>query len=401
MPRSLVDEIAEHASLPLPRARALPGGVYWDRDLYALEVERIFRREWMCVARAEELPNRGDYLSIDLAGEPIVVVRDDDGALHALSRVCAHRSMDVLGDAPASGSVARFTCPYHLWSYRLDGSCIGATDMSESEIFDKDACRLGELALAEWQGFVFVNLDADAAPLASRMSGLTELLGDVDLGDWRLARTLDWGEQPANWKVVIENALECYHHMGVHRDTLEPAFPHGSVDVTLSPDPDWVAGFMVIDSSWAVGEADGMPVHPTFFAQPAEGLRPIQRASTLIAGVLPMFFIAMSPDFVTWFRWLPTGPEQHRVDLNILVPPAADAQPDREAVLDAIAEMLNEVQAQDAATNASVQRMTHSPFSGNGPLSKLESPDLAVPAVPREPAGARRQCMTNDETSAS
>jgi phenylpropionate dioxygenase-like ring-hydroxylating dioxygenase large terminal subunit len=374
MAHPLVAQIVDRASEPLARARALPGSVYWDPDLYAFEVERIFRREWMCVARVEQLPNVGDYLALDLVGEPIVIVRDDSGALRALSRVCAHRSMDVLEGADDAGTAARFTCPYHLWSYRLDGSCIGATDMGESEIFDKRTVRLGEFPLTEWQGFVFVNFDCDASPLAPRMVGIERVLGDIDLSSWQLVRTLDWGEQPANWKVVIENGAECYHHMGTHRDTLEPAFPHNSIDVTLSPGHEWLGGFMVIEPAFATGEADGYPIHPTFFAAAADGLSPIQRASTLVAGVWPMFSLAMSPDFVTWFRWFPTGPESHRVDLNVLVPPSAAAQADREEVLDQIENLLNAIQAQDAATNAAVQRMTHSPFSGNGPLSHLEYP---------------------------
>src|SRR5690242_5895422 len=185
----------------------------------------------MCVARAEQLPNAGDWIALDLVGEPLVITRDPNGELHALSRVCAHRMQDVLNTVDArSGNSARLTCPYHLWSYRLDGSCIGAPDMQDSEVFDPAQCGLATFSLAVWQGFVFVNLERDAPPLAPRLAGLDALLGAVDFTEWTLARTLPWGEQPVNWKVVIENGVECYHHMGPHAASLEPVFPHASVD---------------------------------------------------------------------------------------------------------------------------------------------------------------------------
>jgi phenylpropionate dioxygenase-like ring-hydroxylating dioxygenase large terminal subunit len=206
----LVETIRERAARPLPHARALPGECYTDPELYELEAERIFRKEWICVARAEQVPAAGDWLAIDLVGEPLVLVRDNDGALRALSRVCAHRAQDVLNNATERrGNSARFTCPYHLWSYRLDGSCIGAPDMQGSDEFDPAACGLGTFALEQWQGFVFISLDPNPPPFADAVRGLDGVMGDVDKSDWQIARTLEWGEKPVKWKDVIENAAMC------------------------------------------------------------------------------------------------------------------------------------------------------------------------------------------------
>lgn len=371
----LLDRLARHAATALPEARAFAGDLYTSPELYALEVERIFGREWMCVARVEQLPDAGSWISLDLAGEPIVVARDGEGALHALSRVCPHRSQDVLNEIDSSsGTISRFTCPYHQWSYRLDGSCIGAPDMSESAVFDAASCRLGSYPIDVWQGFVFVSLDPEVAPLSTVMSGLAAELGDLDLSDWKVARTLEWGEQPAGWKVVVENAIECYHHLGPHRDTLEPVYPHASVDVEVSQDDHWIAGHMVVSEAFSTGEADGHRLHPLFFAEPAPGLSAQQRSAVLIAGVFPMFFIAISPDFMSWFQWYPTGPESHRLDIHLVLPPGAYAQPDREAVLDDVAQVLNEIQAEDARNNAGLQRMLHSRFAVGGPLARIEYP---------------------------
>jgi phenylpropionate dioxygenase-like ring-hydroxylating dioxygenase large terminal subunit len=247
--------------------------------------------------------------------------------------------------------------------------------MDGSRAFSKDSCRLGEFALETWQGFVFVNLDPHPRALRESVAGLDDVLGDVDLSTWVIARTLDWGELPVSWKLVIENGAECYHHLGAHRTTLEPVYPHASVDVRLSDDDHWIGGYMQISREFSTGDGpDGFPLHPLFFAEPGAGMSAVQRASTLVAGVFPMFFFAMSPDFVTWFRWLPTGPESHRVDLHIVVPPTAAAQPDRERVLDEIEAVLRAIQDEDVATTSAVQRSLRSRFAGRGPLSPLEYP---------------------------
>jgi phenylpropionate dioxygenase-like ring-hydroxylating dioxygenase large terminal subunit len=371
----LLDHLAARAAAPLEEARALGGELYASPELYAWEVERIFRREWMCVARVEQLPEPGSWIAIDLPDEPLVITRDADGVLHALSRACPHRSQDLLNGLDAtSGTTTRLTCPYHQWSFRLDGSCIGAPDMGDSPAFVTAECRLGELPLAEWQGFVFVSLDADVAPLATLTAGLDDLVGDLDLSTWRVARTLPWGELDANWKIVIENGAECYHHMGPHKDSLEAVYPHASVDMSVSREDHWIAGHLVVSPAFGAGEEDGDRLHPLFFADPAPGLSPLQRSSTFIAALFPMFFIAVSPDFMSWFQWYPTGPERHRLDIHLVIPPAAYAQPDREAVLDEIAVVINAIQAEDARNNAGVQRMVRSRFARGGPLARIEYP---------------------------
>ncbi|HTN81149.1 MAG TPA: aromatic ring-hydroxylating dioxygenase subunit alpha [Acidimicrobiales bacterium] len=370
-----LDELRARAAAPLAEARSLPGRLYWDPDLYELEVERIFRTEWMAVARQDQLRGSGDWIAVDLVGEPLVIVRGDDGRLRALSRVCPHRSMDVLafrgGDG---GSSTRFQCPYHLWSFRTDGSCIGATDMQQSTIFDRQDVRLGSFALEEWNGFVFVNLAVDPPPLAPRLADAEAAMNHLDVSAWHCVRTLDYGELPVNWKVVIENGVECYHHVGAHRTTLEPLFPHAAIDVTLGQDDTWVGGYMLVSPTESAGaQANGLPTQRLLLPE-APGLSPILRASSLIVGVFPMFFFALSPDFMIWFRWYPTGPESHHVDLQLLVPPSTAANPEHEEAFDLIAGFLRVVQDEDAATNSAVQRMSRSRFAGGGPLSHLEYP---------------------------
>jgi phenylpropionate dioxygenase-like ring-hydroxylating dioxygenase large terminal subunit len=369
----LVRQLVAAAALPLERAQTLAPEWYWRADLYDLEVERIFRKEWMCVARADPLSRAGYSRGLDLAGEPVLLTRDEHGDLHALSRVCRHRSIDLLAGAAARGTFNRIVCPYHLWSYKLNGQLAGAPEMQDAKGFERTACRLPEFRLETWQGFVFVNLDPRAAPLAPRLAGVEEILAGRDLSDWRTLATVDWGEVGVNWKIVIENASECYHHMGTHRLSLQPLWPANSVRVDHIRSPDWYYGTMTSSDALAEGHEDGYPIHPTFLPVPP-GLTPQQRSATLIVGVFPMFFFALSPDFCTWFRWYPSGPMSHFVDIHVVVPPTTLSLPGLGEVTAQIAESIRGIQAEDTEANVGVQRGCRASAAAPGRLSRLEQP---------------------------
>jgi nitrite reductase/ring-hydroxylating ferredoxin subunit len=149
----LVDEllarIQDAASAPLGRAVTLPPQVYGSEEIYRLEVERVFRPGWFAAARADQVSKPGDYLSVDVVGEPLVITRDRDGDVHVLSRLCAHRWMEV---AAGAGNAPALQCPYHLWTYSLSGQLVGAPHMTESADFDKASCRLATIRHEIWGG---------------------------------------------------------------------------------------------------------------------------------------------------------------------------------------------------------------------------------------------------------
>ncbi|MER5466304.1 aromatic ring-hydroxylating dioxygenase subunit alpha [Streptomyces sp. NPDC002668] len=373
--QALLGAIAAVARLPLARATALPPEAYWSPELYELEVERIFRREWMCVAREEQIPEAGDWLAVDLVGEALVITRDEQGRLNALSRVCRHRSMDLLNDAESRcGTTKRLMCPYHLWTYRLDGRLAGAPLMHEAEGFDKKDVSLPRFPIETWHGFVFVNLDPQAEPLAPRMGAVEAALAPLDLGTWRQAASLPWGQQPVNWKIAVENGSEAYHHMGTHRETLQPLWPTSTIVPDGAHEDDWFSYPMVISKEAAAGVGpDGQPIMPTLFPVP-EGATRLQRSSSLVTGVFPMFFFSASPDMATWFDWRPTGPESHELDVHILVPPEAFELADFQDRVELLTGVLNAVQAEDAHANKGVMRGLRSAQATRGRLSHLERP---------------------------
>lgn len=372
--QALLEQIQERAQRPAEAALTLPPPCYWREDFWQLEVERIFRREWLCVGRSDQLPNAGDWLKVDLVGEPLVVVRGQDHKLRALSRVCRHRGMDLLHHSQANAGTSKLlTCPYHLWSYALDGQLKAAPLMSANIAHDPGNCTLPSFPLTEWQGFVFVSLDPKAAPLAQRMQDLEALLGGVDMTQWRVAGSVDWGESAVNWKIALENFAEFYHHIGTHQESLQILWPVSRVRVHQSGKHAYMAGWMGVNPELASGFEDGQPIQATHLP-PVPGLSPAQRGGTLVAAMFPLFAFALSPDSAIWFDWYPTGPESHHLDIRLLVPPESFDTPGFKEIIAGYLQAIRGIQAEDAGANEAVQLGLKSRFAVSGPLAPLEWP---------------------------
>ena len=371
---ALLRQIRTQAERPATQALSLPPACYWREDVWELEVERIFRRDWLCVGRGDQLPAPGDWLKVDLLGEPLVIVRGDDGALRALSRVCRHRGMDLLHDSPArSGHGALLTCPYHLWSYTLDGHLKASPMMQSNTAHAASRCHLPTFALSEWQGFVFVSLDDAAPPLAPRMQRVEQLLGTVDMSDWRIAGSVNWGESSVNWKVALENFAEFYHHIGTHQNSLQLLWPASRVSLDMRGEDAFMAGRMAVNPELATGMEDGHPIQATHLPV-VPGLSAEQRGGTLVLAMFPLFAFALSPDSAIWFEWYPTGPETHVLDIHLLVPNASFGTPGFAEIVAGHLDAIRGVQAEDARANEAVQHGLRSRFAASGPLAELEYP---------------------------
>ena len=195
--------------------RTIPFDWYSDPAVLRLERERIFRRSWQYAGRTEQAGEPGGFFTCDLAGIPIVVVRDQEGGLRAFLNVCRHRGSLV---CEGEGKRSSLQCPYHAWTYGLDGSLRAAPRSDRIPGFDKDALSLVPVSVDSWGPFVFVNPDADAEPLAETLAELPELLGNsgLDLDSLRFLKRAGGPEYAANWKVCSENYLECYHCQVAH-----------------------------------------------------------------------------------------------------------------------------------------------------------------------------------------
>lgn len=350
----LLEDLGRIAHAPLDRAHALPPGCYTDEAFFALEMERLFGREWICVGRASDIPEPGDHLTFELANAQVMAVRQRNGEIAVLSRVCRHRAA-LLGTS-GGGSTKLFVCPYHKWVYELDGTLRGAPTMEQNAGFRRENCGLPSFRTEIWLGFIFFCADPAAAPLAPRLEQVAERVRGYDLADLTTGFVLEdvW---EANWKVAFENSCETYHHMGVHPTSLEPIFP------TLG----------------ARCEAGGpgfnlhvVPAIAGFSFEPAtgEGGRSAQSAELLIIGVYPALVLVLSGRTVSWFAFAPVGVARTRIRVGWLTPKGGQHGDGSRLARDR--QILEQVLSEDRASCAGVQLGLGSRDAASGPLSPLE-----------------------------
>jgi len=224
-------ELARVAGLQESAAQCLPGYFYTSPEYFAYEVEAILSKEWHYLGRVDEIPRPGDYFTTTLLGEPLLVVRGDDERVRVLSNVCRHRGMPL---ADGKGSTRRFLCSYHAWSYDRDGVLANAPRMRDKGVTPA-SCRLPEFRGETWHGFIYANLNDDAAPLAPRLQQLGTLLQNYRPQDMRIVHVAE-EEWRTNWKCLVENFMEAYHLSVVHPETLHPYTPTGLSRKSMSDD---------------------------------------------------------------------------------------------------------------------------------------------------------------------
>jgi choline monooxygenase len=198
-------------SVPIERAYTPPASWYVMPEFLAHERERIFRRTWQAVGRADQVSKPGDFFAGCLLDDPYVVVRDQEGTLRAFHNVCRHHAAQV---CEGEGKLGEFACPYHGWTYRLDGKLVKAPRLGQSEVFDRDAFGLKPIAVETWGPLVFIYLGDDPPPLAPQLSELKRRLDAMGTGALAFAarRTYD---MRCNWKVYVDNYLDGGYHVAV------------------------------------------------------------------------------------------------------------------------------------------------------------------------------------------
>jgi Rieske 2Fe-2S family protein len=303
---------------PVERASLLPPRVFHDPEVFAWEQEAWFARSWTCVGREEDVARPGEYLLASIAGEGVIVVRGRDEVLRAFHNVCRHRG-SLLVTEP-HGSLVRFQCPYHAWTYELDGTLRRAKHTDELEAFDIADQGLVSAPLERWQGFLFVSLEPDG-PLADQLADLpghVERFGIVDL---RRARRMEY-DVAANWKVIAENYSECYHCPGVHPQ-LNRLTPYDQGQNLESEGP-WAGGWMEL-----VGTADTMSVDGlTHGRPPLPGIAPEDERRIHYFVLWPNLLLSLHPDYVMTHRVEPVSPGRSRVICEWLFHPDTMARAD-------------------------------------------------------------------------
>ena len=356
-----VRELVENVSAPFERARAMPRSVYTTQAFLDSELKEVFAREWVCVGRASSLKAPGDYVAYELAGEPIVVLRGADGELKALSNVCRHRMSTIL---EGSGNRRALVCPYHGWTYNLDGSLRAAPAMDLNEGFCKDDYKLPSIRCEEWLGWVMVTLDADAAPVAERLSQARALIDDFQMETYveSFRETHVWN---TNWKILAENFMESYHLPVCHSGTIGGL---SRLEDMICPPGQRAFNYHTIlkDDTLKIALA-----HPD-----NTRLKGDRRRTTFLLSIYPSLLITLTPGYFWYLSLHPRGPGQVNIVFGGGMSPDFAHSPEAQAHFAQLKTLLDKVNVEDRGCTERVFRGLSSEFAAPGHLSHLERPNF-------------------------
>lgn len=343
----------------LLHARHLPGRFYTSPEIFELEIERLFLREWICVGRVEQYQKAGDYRALRIANEPLVVVRDEQGNLNAFANVCAHRGVEVV---TGEGNVDRFTCPYHAWVYKLDGTLAGAPYSKDVEGFDWKSCRLPRLRLDTWGGYVFVNFDPDAAELGAFLDDdrIREVAGFLHPERTRLADEYSF-EVDCNWKFIPENLMDMYHVGVIHAKSFGAYFPVKNFDYRLTKwgyHAEYESLTMAPDGARLFETMEWLKEKPEYFA--------------FTFFFRPGFNMFARPDMLQPWITHPISPNKTRVTIYTQYPEGHFSMPAFAQKHDLVKEFIRLVANEDLAMLRSLQNGVGSRAFVPGPTVKLE-----------------------------
>ena len=300
-------------------ARTMPGAYYTSPAILADERARLFPNMWHAAGRSSKLANAGDFMVRDIAGESIIIARGKDAKLRALFNVCRHRGTRICG-AVAGHFGETIQCPYHAWTYGIDGHLIGAPHMQDVEGFDKKDYPLHRAAIAEWEGFIFVNVGENPQPFAEWFAPMLHRLARYNLGSLAVGHSVAY-DVKANWKLVFQNYSECLHCPMIHPE-LSTVMPYTSGANDLIDGP-FLGGYMELtagnDSATLSGRACGRLVNPDL---PAD-----DRRRAYYYTLLPNMLLSIHPDYVNYYIVTPVSADRTTVESEWLFAADNDAGP--------------------------------------------------------------------------
>jgi Rieske 2Fe-2S family protein len=303
--------------LPTSLIATLAGNYYTDPAVFAVEQERIFEASWFCAVRAADLPTAGDFRTVTVGRESVLIARGRDGGLRGFLNVCRHRGARVCLEE--SGSVRRaFQCPYHAWTYGLDGKLVAAPNLTGMPDIDRGEYGLRGVAVREWLGYAWVCL-ADTPPSFEEqvIGAVAGRLGDADAVERYRTAELALGKRisydvHANWKLIIENFMECYHCATIHPELTEvlPEFADG-----------FAAQYYVGHGAEFGEDVTGFTVDGSAGFGALQGIAQDQDRRYYAITVRPQVFVNLVPDHVIVHRMFPMAHDRTVVECDWLYAP--------------------------------------------------------------------------------
>ncbi|MCG6903181.1 MAG: Rieske 2Fe-2S domain-containing protein [Rhodobacter sp.] len=355
-----VADLRESTARPFEQARAMPPSVYTTDEFAAQELRHIFARDWYCVGRADALARPGDYTTAELAGQPVAVIRGQNGDLRAFSNVCLHRMSTLLH---GRGNTRAIVCPYHAWTYNLDGSLRGAPAMARNQAFCKDQYRLPKLRCQEWLGWVFISLNDDAPDVAGQLQPVEDLIAGYDMTNY----TETFYEEhvwDTNWKVLAENFMESYHLPVCHAGTIGGL---SRLDDMVCPPglPAFNYHTILKDDSLRIAMA-----HPA-----NDRLSGDMRRTTFLLAIYPSLLITLTPGYFWYLSLHPRGPGQVHIRFGGGMSDDYAGDADAQENFVALKTLLDEVNVEDRGCTEKVYNGLCSQRAAPGHLSHLERPN--------------------------
>ncbi|MBV8171969.1 MAG: aromatic ring-hydroxylating dioxygenase subunit alpha [Candidatus Eremiobacteraeota bacterium] len=300
-------------------AHTLEGRYYTSPDVFKEEQTRIFSRGWVCVGREEQLPEAGSFFTAQVADESLIIVRDKSARLHAHFNVCRHRGTRICEAASGKFSGA-IVCPYHAWTYGLDGTLMTARNMKDVPGFEESVYPLRAAALATWEGFIFVDISENPQPFANTFPALTDRFDRWHIGRLREGKRIDY-DLACNWKLILQNYSECYHCPLVHPQ-LDKVSPWDSGRNDLSSGT-VLGGYMSLRHGSETMTLSGGTTRKAFPELSAE-----DRERVYYYEIFPSMLLSLHPDYVMAHYLTPVTPQRTLVTCVWLFDPTEMTKPD-------------------------------------------------------------------------
>jgi len=358
--KDAVTELAQNVALPFDRARAMPRSVYLSDDFLRAEQEHIFARDWICVGRFDQFAEPGDYVTTEIAGRPIMVIRDAGGTLRAQSNVCLHRMSTLLTGA---GNTRSIVCPYHAWTYNLDGQLRGAPEMVQNAGFDRKDYRLPQLRCDVWLGWVMVSLNPDPPALETHLADVAALIEPYGMADYSqtFQERHNWN---TNWKVLAENFMESYHLPVCHAGTIGSFVSLDEMDCPPG------------GAAWNYHSILKDPDAPLTNAHPSNTtMQGDQRRTTVLVTIYPALCITLTPGYFWYLSLRPDGPDRVEILYGGGLSPDYVNDPQSQAHFAQLKDLLDRVNDEDRGCTEAVYRGLSSGLAEPGHLSYLERPN--------------------------
>jgi glycine betaine catabolism A len=340
----------------------LPRAAYVDPAVFSWEQQNFFGGGWTCVGFSSLLAQPGDQRAEPAGAGSVLLTRDDDGILHAFGNTCRHRGHELLA-AGESAQRNTIICPYHSWTYGLDGSLRFASGFKRSAGFERSDWGLTELPVSEWHGLIFVDGSAGAAgPLADSLAELDPLVAPYELDRLVIAGRHRY-DAASNWKILTENYHECYHCPMIHPELCKVSPPKSGENYRAQGT--WVGGWMDLR-----GGMDTMSLDGTSHGAPLRGLDAAGLRTVIYVNVFPNVLLSLHPDYVMVHRLVPLAADRTMIECVWAFAPESVADPGFDPAY--AIDFWDITNRQDWHACESVQRGLSSEHAQPGPLAPDE-----------------------------